>query len=70
MKRVLALVGVLLVAMVVPGLAVAAQSPHRAAADTASPLPFTGLDLVLLLGGCAALVAAGLVVRKIAGRLG
>jgi hypothetical protein len=44
-----------------------AHSLHRAAA--AGTLPFTSLDAVLLVVGAGALIAAGLVVRGVAGRL-
>ena len=69
MKLISALVGTLfVVASILPGVAVA-QSSHRRSATGATALPFTGLDVVLLVAGCSALVVAGLIVHRVATRL-
>ena len=69
MKQISALEGTQCVlAWVVPGVAVA-QGSHRPGAARATALPFTGLDVVLLLVGCGALVIAGLIVRRVAIKL-
>ncbi|MBV8999604.1 MAG: hypothetical protein JO027_18995 [Solirubrobacterales bacterium] len=81
MKRISALVGVLWVlALMVPGAAGASStcqgynqpncSPTTTTTATSSgTLPFTGLDVVLLVAGGGTLLAAGFVVRRLSRRL-
>jgi hypothetical protein len=92
MKRISALVGVLVLLML-PAVALAqssstcqqynpqlcssvgaANTPSSGStgsttANTASTLPFTGLDVVLLVVGGGALLSAGFVVRRVSRRL-
>jgi len=49
------------------GTGTSSVSPSRA--GKAGTLPFTGLDVALLLGGAVTLVGAGLVVHRLARRL-
>jgi hypothetical protein len=44
-------------------------SPGTTSASTAGTLPFTGLDVVLLVAGGGALLSAGFVVRRVSRRL-
>jgi hypothetical protein len=83
MKRIAALVGVLgVLALLVPTAAMAAGSstcqaynsqtcqPVTTTTTTSSgTLPFTGLDVVLLVAGGGTLLAAGFVVRRLSRRL-
>jgi hypothetical protein len=83
MKRISALVGVLAVlALIVPTAAMAGSStcqgysqqtcgPVTTTTGTTSSgtLPFTGLDVVLLVAGGGTLLGAGLVVRRLSRRL-
>lgn len=96
MKRISALVGVILGLMLLPGVAAAQSSStceqynpqlcssvnattattpttpssdSSGTANSASTLPFTGLDVVLLVAGGGALLAAGFVVRRVSRRL-
>jgi hypothetical protein len=84
MKRISALVGVLgvlVVALLGPTAAMAAgssscQTYHNCAPTTVTTgttssgtLPFTGLDVVLLVAGGGTLLAAGFVVRRLSRRL-
>jgi hypothetical protein len=84
MKRISALVGVLgvlVVALLAPTAAMAAgssscQTYHNCAPTTVTTgttssgtLPFTGLDVVLLVAGGGTLLAAGFVVRRLSRRL-
>jgi hypothetical protein len=83
MKRISALVGVLgLLALGVPTAAMAAgsstcqayssqacQAVTTTATTSAGTLPFTGLDVVLLVAGGGTLLAAGFVVRRLSRRL-
>jgi hypothetical protein len=84
MKRISALVGVLgVLALFVPTAAMAAGSstcqaynsqqtcqPVTTTTTTSSgTLPFTGLDVVLLVAGGGSLLAAGFVVRRLSRRL-
>jgi multisubunit Na+/H+ antiporter MnhB subunit len=84
MKRISALVGVLgVLALTGPSAAMAAGSstcqaynqqscsPVTATTSTTSSgtLPFTGLDVVLLVAGGGTLLAAGFVVRRLSRRL-
>ncbi len=84
MKRISALVGVLgVLALMVPTGAMAAGSsscqgynqpssciPTTTTTTTSSgTLPFTGLDVVLLVAGGGTLLAAGFVVRRLSRRL-
>ena len=71
-RRVYALVATLVMMVtMVPGLA-AAQGPHRAGGHTSASvaLPFTALDVLLLLGGAATLAAGGLLIGLAASRSG
>ena len=83
MKRISALVGVLgVLALTVPNASIAASStcqaynpqqncqPTTTTTTTSSgTLPFTGLDVVLLVAGGGTLLAAGFVVRRLSRRL-
>ena len=85
MKRISALVGVLgilALALLVPSTAVAASSTcqgynqsncgptNTSTTPTSSgSLPFTGLDVVLLVAGGGTLLAAGFIVRKLSRQL-
>jgi hypothetical protein len=83
MKRISALVGVLGVlalALLAPTAAMAAGSSSCQAYNNCAPttvttgtssgtLPFTGLDVVLLVAGGGTLLAAGFVVRRLSRRL-
>jgi hypothetical protein len=82
MKRFSALVGVLAVfALMAPSIASAsstcqAYSPQlcgsvttTTSATSSSTLPFTGLDVVLLVAGGGTLLGAGFVVRRMSRRL-
>jgi hypothetical protein len=83
MKRISALVGVLGVvalAVLAPTAAMAAGSSSCQAYNNCAPttvttgtssgtLPFTGLDVVLLVAGGGTLLAAGFVVRRLSRRL-
>jgi hypothetical protein len=80
MKRFCVLVGVLgILAMMAPSLAAASStcqgySPQLCGSVTtsttsSSTLPFTGLDVVLLVAGGGTLLAAGFVVRRLSRRL-
>ena len=42
---------------------------HHSRASSGSTLPFTGVDAALLLAGGGGLLGAGLVVRRVSGRL-
>jgi hypothetical protein len=44
-------------------------SPTSATTNTSGTLPFTGLDVVLLVAGGGALLSAGFVVRRVSRRL-
>jgi hypothetical protein len=66
MKRV-SLLGGILAVLALPSMAVA--HTRKAAADSAGALPFTGLDVVLLIAGVSTLVAAGLVIHQVSRRL-
>jgi hypothetical protein len=66
MRRV-ALLGGMLFLLLLPSVAYA--ETRRPAADAAGNLPFTGLDLILLIVGVCALLAAGLIVRQVSRRL-
>ena len=70
------------IALMVPGVALAegnstcqAYNPqlcsitHTPPSAPGSTLPFTGLDVALLLGGGATLLGAGLIVRRLSRRL-
>jgi hypothetical protein len=81
MKRIATLL-VLGIALLLPGAAMAQSSstcqaynpqtctinPHSSA-HSAGTLPFTGLDVALLAAGGAALLGAGLAVRRVSRRL-
>jgi hypothetical protein len=79
MRRFSTLVGVWLVLLAVPSFALAQSSTCQqyesqvcssvSTTSTAGTLPFTGLDIVLLLVGGGALVSAGFVVRRVSRRL-
>lgn len=84
MKRFTALVGVTAVlALVAPGMALASSSStcqgysgqtctsivSTTATTSTGSLPFTGLDVVLLIAGGGMLLAAGFVVRRLSRRL-
>ncbi len=85
MKRISALLGVLgVLALVGPGLAMASGSSTcqgysnqtctplnttTTTANSAGTLPFTGLDVVLLVAGGGTLLGAGFVVRRLSRRL-
>ena len=82
MKRISALVGVLVVLAFVPAAAMASSSTCQAyneqtcvpvtttaTTSSAGTLPFTGLDVVLLVAGGATLLGAGFVVRRLSRRL-
>jgi hypothetical protein len=84
MKRISALVGVLgVLALVAPNAAIAASSTCQAynpqqncqpvttttATTSSGTLPFTGLDIVLLVAGGGTLLGAGFVVRRLSRRL-
>jgi hypothetical protein len=80
MKRISALVGVLVaLAFLVPAVAMASSSTCQAynncapttttAATSSGTLPFTGLDVALLVAGGGTLLAAGFVVRKLSRRV-
>jgi hypothetical protein len=84
MKSIATLVGVVLVLSILPGSALAAGSStcqayspqlcssvgnSNTTASSAGTLPFTGLDVVLLVAGGGTLLAAGFVVRRLSRRL-
>ena len=84
MKRITALVGVLFaLAILAPSAAMASSSTCQAynqqtcppisttvtTTSSAGSLPFTGLDVVLLVAGGGTLLAAGFVVRRLSRRL-
>jgi hypothetical protein len=83
MKRISALVGVLFtLALIGPTAAMASSSTCQAynqqtcvpvtttaTTSSAGQLPFTGLDVVLLVAGGGTLLAAGFVVRRLSRRL-
>ena len=82
MKRITALVGALVaLALLVPTGAMASSSTCQAynqqnctpvtttATTSSGTLPFTGLDVALLVAGGGTLLAAGFVVRKLSRRL-
>lgn len=80
MKRISALLGVLVtLAFLVPTAAMASSSTCQAYNENCPPttttttssgtLPFTGLDVVLLVAGGGTLLAAGFVVRRLSRRL-
>jgi hypothetical protein len=85
MKRIAALVGVVgMLALAVPSLAVASSTCQAYGSQTcgsvgngnvttssasSGTLPFTGLDVVLLVAGGGTLLAAGFLVRRLSRRL-
>ena len=80
MKRI-TILGAILIALLVPATAMAqgsstcqAYNPQLCSSTTGSTtssgtLPFTGVDLVLLVAGGATLLSAGFVVRRMSRRL-
>ena len=83
MKRFSALVGIIgVLALIAPGMAVASSSTcqgynnqqgcnnvNTTVTTSSGTLPFTGLDVVLLVAGGGALLGAGFVVRRLSRRL-
>lgn len=80
--RLITILGAILIALALPATALAqgnstcqAYNPQLCSsvtgtnATTSGSLPFTGLDVVLLVGGGGALLAAGFVVRRLSSRL-